>query len=108
MHELFTSPNAGPVLAIIVMFLSIVVISVGCTIAVQWRKARQTEVECALKQEMIDRGMSADDILRVVAATTSPPWAKNPAAELAEAGMSADDIVKVLNASSSPQEPLRA
>ena len=103
MNELFTSPNAAPVLGTGIMFICAAVIAVGCTIAVQWRKARQTEVECALKQEMIERGMSADDILRVIAATSSPAGEGSTAAALAEQGMKADDIVKILHASSNPE-----
>jgi hypothetical protein len=100
MNEFLASPNTGPFLMPIIMFICITVISVGCTVAVQWRKARQTEIESALKREMVERGMSADDILRVMAATAMPSGTNSTAAALAEQGMSADDIVKVLNASS--------
>jgi hypothetical protein len=84
-----------------ILAVCIAVISVGCTVAVQWRKARQTEVECALKKEMVERGMSADDILKVLAGSSTPPDTGHVATELAEQGMSADDIVKVLKAACS-------
>jgi hypothetical protein len=51
------------------MFFSIAVVAVGCTVAVQWRKARQAELETALKREMLQMGMSADDIVKVLGAT---------------------------------------
>ena len=38
------------------------------TIASNWRKVREAEQEAALKQSMIEKGMSADDIVRVLKA----------------------------------------
>ena len=35
----------------------------------QWRLHRRTEIEAALKQDMLDRGMSAEDIERVMRAS---------------------------------------
>ena len=40
--------------------------SMGTSIAVQWRKAKQAEAEAGLKAQMVERGMSADEIARVV------------------------------------------
>ena len=40
-------------------------------ISVQWRKAKQTQVEADLKREMIAKGMSAEEIQRVLN-TTGP------------------------------------
>jgi hypothetical protein len=42
---------------------------VGSTVAVQWRKVRQAELETALKSEMLQLGMSADDIVKVLGVT---------------------------------------
>jgi hypothetical protein len=64
MWELFRSP-----LFIIFAFLTIT--SVVSTIAYYWYKIHKTEVEAALKQEMIQRGMSADEIERILKATAS-------------------------------------
>jgi Tfp pilus assembly protein PilN len=100
MNEALLSPNAWPVLGMAAMFICVAVITVGCTLSVQWRKARQTEFECVLKKEMIERGMSADDILKVLQATSIP--SNDVAAQLASHGLDADDIVKVLQASSKP------
>jgi hypothetical protein len=36
-----------------------------------WRKVRKDELDASLKHEMIARGMSADEIERVLAAKTS-------------------------------------
>jgi hypothetical protein len=41
-------------------------------LSLQWRLHRRTEIEAALKQEMLKQGMSAADIERVVRATASP------------------------------------
>ena len=107
MNEALLSPNFWPALGMAVMYICAAVVSVGCTLAVQWRKARQTEFECALKREMIERGMSADDILKVLQATSMP--SNDVAAQLASQGLEADDIVKVLQASSKPlQRPQSA
>jgi isocitrate lyase len=35
-------------------------------VAAQWRKAKVAEYNAALKQQMIERGMSADEIVRVL------------------------------------------
>ncbi len=37
-----------------------------------WTKVRRVEAEAALKQEMLSRGMSAEDIERVVKASAVP------------------------------------
>lgn len=45
-----------------------------------WYRARKAEIDAALKSEMLQRGMSADDIQKVLAA--GRPWAKGTAGEL--------------------------
>jgi ABC-type amino acid transport substrate-binding protein len=45
------------------------VISVAVTVAINWRMVRQTEDNNALKQSMLEMGMSADEIAKVVSAT---------------------------------------
>ena len=42
------------------------VIALVAIVATQWRMHKRTEVEAALKQEMLARGMSAEDIERVI------------------------------------------
>jgi hypothetical protein len=39
----------------------------------QWRKIEQRRMEAALKQEMLERGMSADEIVRVIEASQIKP-----------------------------------
>jgi hypothetical protein len=43
-------------------------ISITAIVTESWRKIRQTEDNNALKQSMLDRGMSADEIATVVKA----------------------------------------
>jgi hypothetical protein len=59
--------------ALVFIFVAVALCAAAFGIAVQWRKARQAEVEAALKQEMIQRGMSADEITRVLQATALDP-----------------------------------
>lgn len=46
-----------------------VLISLGVVIVREWRKVRQMECETSLKQEMLDRGMSAEEIATVISAS---------------------------------------
>ncbi len=68
-------------LAIGGMITAIAIVTVS-VIAVQWRKLRQAEDENGLKQEMIDRGMTADEIVQVIRASRDRSWH----AHLAELG----------------------
>lgn len=60
-------------LAISGMATAIVIVTVS-VITVQWRKLRQAEDENALKQEMIDRGMTADEIVQIIRASGGSSW----------------------------------
>jgi SOS response regulatory protein OraA/RecX len=91
-----------------------VVIAVA-VIAVQWRRVRVAELQAALKKQMLERGMSAEDIEKVLRAAEAPapepeqeslvPFTGNTAADsprlvklLLEHGYSGDDIERVLRA----------
>jgi hypothetical protein len=63
MIELLSNP-------LFIVFASITLYCVVSTVAVQWRKVRQAEIDAALKHEMIQRGMSADDIQKVLEASS--------------------------------------
>jgi len=59
MTELFLNP----------VFVSItggVLICLGSSLIHSWSKVRRTSIEADLKREMIERGMSADEICRVI------------------------------------------
>jgi hypothetical protein len=56
------------------------VISLASVAMVTWRKSRRDDLVFQLKREMLEQGMSADDIAKVIAAgPPAPVWA-SPAA----------------------------
>jgi hypothetical protein len=52
--------------------IPLVAITSGClvvictSVAKQWRRVRQAEIDAALKHKMLEQGMSADDIQKVL------------------------------------------
>jgi len=46
--------------------------------AVQWRKVRQADFDASLKHDMLNRGMSADEIERVVKASSRSTHGHHP------------------------------
>ena len=68
MGDLFSRMSGDEVLVIVVVvivFSFLLIVS----IAGIWRAHRRTEIEASLKQDMLDRGMSADEIEKVLKAT---------------------------------------
>ncbi len=61
------SPYVVYIVLVLVLDLMalIALVAIGAIVAIQWRKHRQNELEYSLKREMLNRGMSADDIERV-------------------------------------------
>jgi hypothetical protein len=50
-------------------------ITLGSVALITWRKARRDEMTFELKREMLEQGMSADDIAKVIgAAPPRPAW----------------------------------
>jgi hypothetical protein len=103
MEEFFRSPEAAAALGSVGMFICIAVIAVGCTVAVQRQKAQQAKIEATLKRDMLDRGMSADEIAKVInaSATASEVALKK---YMLDRGMSADEIAKVLHPTAAAQK----
>jgi hypothetical protein len=67
--------DLAPILVLVLCFLAAMII----WLSLQWRLHRRTEFEVALKQEMLNRGMSAADIERVLKASMTsadppPRW----------------------------------
>jgi hypothetical protein len=54
------------------LFAMITVIVVVVTIAITWATANQSSAEFAFKAKLVERGMSAEEIERVMAASSSP------------------------------------
>lgn len=64
-------------LIMLLMMGGLVLVAVIALIGGIWHSFRKTEIEGCLKRDMIERGMSADEIERVLAAKMGPP--KTPA-----------------------------
>jgi hypothetical protein len=61
------------VIGICVPFLSFVIVGVTLIIAINKRKMQRDDMEATLKMEMIERGYSAEDIERTLAARIGSP-----------------------------------
>ena len=59
--------NVDPVFFI---FAFLTITTVVSSVGYYWHKIRKAELEASLKQEMIQRGMSADEIKQVIQAST--------------------------------------
>jgi hypothetical protein len=62
-------------------------------IALSWKRVRQLDIEAALKKEMLDRGMSAADIERVIGASTGR-ICRSPEGKQRSAFKSVEDAVR--------------
>jgi hypothetical protein len=98
----------------IIMAVCGALVGIVAIIANQWRNVRSAEVEAALKQDMLTRGLSVDEIERVVRATnksskSKPEWArskKDPISDneyylvekLVDEGKSAEEIERIIKA----------
>jgi len=69
--------HANPaVLIVTVVFGSWAMVAIVALLARQWRRVRQAEIDAALKHKMLDQGMSADEIVRVLRASSAPETAE--------------------------------
>lgn len=60
-------------LSLLAMLTVGLLIAVTAIIVTNWRRVRQSDAESALKQDMLQRGMSAEDIERVIRVTSIVP-----------------------------------
>ena len=67
-QELFDRLGSGQLFVLIIIALALTSGLVKC-FANQWRKVREAEMEAALKQDMLNRGMSAQEIQMVLSAS---------------------------------------
>ena len=67
MPDLFSRLESHDVVAVIFLMLSFAA-GIAVWFSLQWRLQRRTELEVALKREMLEMGMSAADIERVLKA----------------------------------------
>jgi hypothetical protein len=54
---------------VFLVFAFLTITGVVASLAHAWQKVKESEVEAQLKNEMIQRGMSADDIKKVIEAS---------------------------------------
>ena len=64
MERLLTNP-------LFLLFACPLLVALAGTIAYYWHKVRRDALEASLKHEMLRRGMSADDIVKVLQASKS-------------------------------------
>jgi SOS response regulatory protein OraA/RecX len=110
MSELLSKLNGFGIIALVVVVGGILA-TVISHIATQWRKVRLAEIAGALKQQMLEKGMSPAEIEQVLKADQRPksggeavltgnePQDKAAlVAQLAEHGYEGEDIERILNA----------
>ena len=68
MLELLTELNGGELIGLIAVVGAMLVAAIK-VIAGSWQRTRCTEIEASLKHDMLERGMSADEIERVLKAS---------------------------------------
>jgi hypothetical protein len=56
-------------MAVIVLFVLVFLAGMIVWLTLQWRLHRRAEIDAALKQDMLNRGMSAEEIERVLRAS---------------------------------------
>ena len=80
--------NVNPVFFV---FAFLTITTVVSSVGYYWHKVRKAELEASLKQEMIQRGMSADEIKQVIQASAERSRAScsDPAPEKETAGYKA-------------------
>ena len=92
MQDILARMGNDEIFLIIVLMTSAIV---GLTVffTLQWRKLRQTELDAALKQDMLNRGMSAYDIKLVLEASGAANLAQEKTGATPEANK--DPIIEV-------------
>lgn len=117
MSEFLTRFSAGEFIALAAVLIGPIV-AIVAVVSTQWRKVRIAEMEAALKQQMLERGMSADQIEQVmhaslggrgkpIASTGNENLDKAALAQkMVEEGYEGADIERVLQAYQTPaKEP---
>jgi hypothetical protein len=123
MDELLAKLSAGQLIGLVAVIMGPLV-AIVAVIASQWRRVRIAEMDAALKQQMLDKGMSAAEIEQVFRAgrdlSSGASWPitgveavdKTALAQrMVDNGYEAADIERVLKAyepSKQPGQPLVA
>jgi Tfp pilus assembly protein PilN len=72
MFEQMKADDLGMLLMMGGIFVGGPLIAITAIVSEQWRKARQRQLDHELKAELIAQGRSADEIERILSATSSP------------------------------------
>jgi len=78
MGELLSKLGGGQLLVLVAEMIVLVAVFGGlltgiiAVLATQWRRVRVTEAETALKQQLLEKGMSAAEIEQVLKASSHP------------------------------------
>lgn len=88
--------NTGEIF-IVIVFGGGLIVGLISILVDAWRKSRVAEQNAVLKKDMIERGFTADEIVRVLEAGSSPGDVKGDdiSSALVEHSYSSDDIAKV-------------
>ncbi len=70
MSEILSRLNGGEVIGLVAVAGGLLCAIVGI-LSGNWQKVRKAEITAALKQDMLNRGMSADDIRTVIESGTN-------------------------------------
>jgi hypothetical protein len=88
------------------LFASSTIVSVAGTLAHAWQKIRRAEAATALKQAMLERGLSVDEMERLLEAPLSDEQlVQQLAKRLAEESASGETITTVLEAFQAADRP---
>jgi hypothetical protein len=86
------------------IFTWAILTTVAATVAQAWQKVRKAQVDAALKQEMLQRGLSVEEIARVLNPKEMADAALKK--EMLERGLSVEEMERVLKPPKAPEAPL--
>lgn len=70
-----TGPNPGPVVAVLICGFAaafLIVVPVTHVLSDSWRRVQEMREEVDLKRELLARGLSVDEIVRIMQSTRDP------------------------------------
>ena len=98
MWELLAKFEAGELIALAAV-IGGALIAIFAVVSYQWGRVRVAELETSLKQQMLEKGMSADEIEQVMKTTKAPTDTKVGLVQMMiEHGYEGEDIERVMKA----------
>lgn len=112
MNETLARFSPGEIIALVAVIVG-PLIAITAIITTQWRRVRVAEMEATLKQQMLDKGMSAAEIEQVMTANQRQPGSTGDASadraalaqRMVDEGYEGEDIERVLKAYESNTKP---